>query len=202
VERNRIERLSIMQPKCIVIGASTGGPDALVELFSSLPPRWRCPILLVQHMPAEATGALAARLQKASGHDAFEAIDGIEVEPNRIYVAPGGFHMSVEVIKKKIVLRLDRSAPRNMVRPSADFLFETAALAFKRGCVAVVLTGMGRDGCDGAAAVQRHGGSVLAQSESSCAVYGMPKEVVENKLAVFVGTPEEIGIKLSGLMVE
>lgn len=190
----------IVRPRCVVIGASTGGPDALSQFFSALTPNWRCPLLLVQHMPAQATPALALRLQKASGHKACEATDGQEIEPNQVYVAPGDFHMTIDARGKETRLKLSKGPLRNMVRPSVDTLFESASVRFQRSLIAIVLTGMGRDGFDGCVSVKKMGGTIFAQSAQSSAVFGMPKEIIEHNLASFIGSPFEIGVRVRDLI--
>ena len=158
---------------CLVIGSSTGGPNALAELFSRLPAALPVPILVVQHMPAVFTPHLAERLTRESVLPVTEAADGMHPEAGHAYIAPGGRHLLVARDGARPVLRLDDSPPVNSCRPAADKLFASAQATFGRRVLAVVLTGMGEDGLDGARAVHEAGGRVLVQDEASSVVWGM-----------------------------
>lgn len=186
-------------PEVLVIASSTGGPNALVELFTLLKNPLPFPILITQHMPPIFTASLAERIGVHSGKVAKEAIHGEVIRPNQVYVAPGNFHMSLTGDRKKPQICLDQEAPRNFVRPCADFLFESAASLYGRGVLGVVLTGMGRDGADGAAAVKNNRGAVLIQNEESCVVFGMPGAVFEEGNYDFTGTAEGIAQKIISL---
>ena len=131
-------------------------------------------------MPAGFTGSLADRLDRASRLSVREALDTDRIDPRRALVAPGGRHLR---IRDNRATRLDDSAPVGALRPRADLTIEDAARVFGRDLLLVVLTGMGKDGLEGAQQVRRHGGRILAEAESSCVVYGMPRAIVEAGLA-------------------
>jgi two-component system, chemotaxis family, protein-glutamate methylesterase/glutaminase len=164
----------------VVIACSTGGPRALGELVPALPSPLAAGALVVQHMPPGFTGSLAARLDGASALGVREARHGDVLDPATVLVAPGGSHLRISDDRR---LRLSDDAPEGGLRPRADLTIHDAARLFGRRVVLVVLTGMGKDGLDGAAAVKRAGGRVLAEAESTCTVYGMPRAVAEAGLA-------------------
>lgn len=171
-----------VRPKVLVIGSSTGGPSALEKLFSTLIPPFNIPILITQHMPAIFTAALAERLGKILGvgkkiDEVREGRHGEKLLPNRIYVAPGDFHMSLKQDGEDVVIELDQGPPENFVRPAVDPLFRTAAKIFRSNTIGVVLTGMGSDGKLGADSIKSAGGTVIIQNRESCVVYGMPGAV-------------------------
>ncbi|NJL25665.1 MAG: chemotaxis-specific protein-glutamate methyltransferase CheB [Calothrix sp. SM1_5_4] len=163
----------------VVIASSTGGPNALEKLFSFIQGPLSAPILIAQHMPPLFTASLAERLARVSGLPVREAVAGETVRPGHVYIAPGDFHMRVVRGLNETSLALDQGAPRNSVRPAADYLFESAAAAFGRDVLGLVLTGMGADGRDGAVALKNAGCPVLAQDRESCVVFGMPAAVIE-----------------------
>ncbi len=174
--RVNIEQL---KPEVIVIGCSTGGPNALEQIFKELRPPICCPILIVQHMPAVFTASLASRLTAISGIETREAEHLEPLQPNRIYVAPGNFHMQLGKNETGVHILLDQGPLRNSVRPAVDPLFESAAQIFGSKCAAFVLTGMGDDGRSGAIAIKEARGAVMIQDKESCVVYGMPAKVEE-----------------------
>ena len=165
-------------PRAVVIGISTGGPMALHRLLPSLTACIPVPILIVQHMPAGFTEILAARLDKASALRVVEAVDG-PVRSGTVYLAPGGRHMRVETDSSgEIRVRSSDDPPEHNCRPSVDYLFRSAAKAYDGALLAVVMTGMGADGTQGAQLIRRRGGTVLAQDEASSVVFGMPREAI------------------------
>jgi two-component system chemotaxis response regulator CheB len=166
--------------RVVVIASSTGGPRALGELVPALPPTLGAGGLIVQHMPPGFTASLAARLDGAGALNVREASPGDALDPNTVLVAPGGSHLRLSHDRR---LRLADDAPEGGLRPRADFTIHDAARLFGRRVLLVVLTGMGKDGLDGARAVKRAGGRILAEAESTCTVYGMPRAVVEAGLA-------------------
>lgn len=166
-------------PQVIVVTSSTGGPQALIRLFSEVPPSAvNVPVLVVQHMPAAFTPILAEHITRATPWRAAEARPDEPLTRGEIRIAPGGRHMLVCNAAGTKRLRLTETAPVNFSRPSADVLFVSAAEAFGRGVLGVILTGMGNDGCQGAKAIAAAGGVVYAQDRDSSVVWGMPGAAV------------------------
>jgi two-component system chemotaxis response regulator CheB len=162
----------------VVIAASTGGPSALQTLFSALPAGLHAAMLVVQHIPRGFTQSLAERLDARSAIPVAEATDGEAVEPGRVIVAPAGIHSRLRRRGERVKLVLDEEPREALHRPSADVLMASAAAIYGPRAVGVVLTGMGSDGTDGLRAIQTAGGITLAESEETCAIYGMPKAAV------------------------
>jgi len=171
------------RPTLLAIGCSTGGPNALVELFARFPQAFDLPVVLVQHMPPIFTRMLAERLARGSKFAAAEAEDGKPLEPGKIHVAPGGKHMLLARNGATVVTRLNEDAPVNFCRPSVDPLFRSVAELYGRNALALVLTGMGEDGLEGARALRDAGGAVLAQDQETSVVWGMPGAVVKAGVA-------------------
>jgi len=162
----------------VTIGSSTGGPEALAQLVTTIPANFPAPILMVQHMPANFTRLLAERLSTRCALPVAEAVAGEAVVPGRIYLAPGGRHMALtRAAGGGVVVRLHDEAPVNHCRPAVDVLFDSAAELFGRRCLAMVLTGMGTDGAEGARKIHRAGGTVLIQDAATSVVWGMPGAV-------------------------
>jgi two-component system chemotaxis response regulator CheB len=170
-------------PRAVVIAASTGGPRALAHLLPALPARLGEGTLIVQHMPAGFTGSLAARLDKMSPLRVREAVLGDALEPGTALVAPGGSHLRLDGARQA---RLTDEAPVGGLRPRADLTIADVAAAWGERTLLVVLTGMGRDGAQGARAVRAAGGRVICEAAESCTVYGMPRAVIEDGLADLV----------------
>lgn len=172
-------RPMLLRPKMVVIGVSTGGPQALAKVFESLKGPLPFSILIVQHMPPTFTKSLAVSLNKKGGISVVEASDGDVLEPNTAYIAKGGVHMVLDHEEDfGFVVTTNHDPPVNSCRPSVDVLFKSAAPHFKKGeLISIIMTGMGRDGADGAAFVSQSGGYVVSQSEETCTIYGMPKSV-------------------------
>jgi two-component system chemotaxis response regulator CheB len=169
--------------EALFVGASTGGPPALRLFLTGLGQDWKLPIIIVQHMPATFTAILAEHLDKALPMKVMEAKDGMNVMPNHVYIAPGDYHLTVKGVMANATLRLDQSAPVNWCRPAVDPLFKSAADVYGGHALGVVLTGMGFDGRDGAAALRNAGANVFVQDETSSVVWGMPGAVAEAGLA-------------------
>jgi two-component system, chemotaxis family, protein-glutamate methylesterase/glutaminase len=167
----------------VAIGVSTGGPSALAELVSSLPPDFPLPVLIVQHMPPLFTKLLAGRLDANSRLRVHEAADGCPIERGHIYIAPGDYHMIATKGTAGMQIKLHQGAPENSCRPAVDALFRSLADAYGAGAIAVVLTGMGQDGLRGVRALKEKGAFVLAQDEASSVVWGMPGFVAKAGLA-------------------
>ncbi|MFT3997000.1 MAG: chemotaxis response regulator protein-glutamate methylesterase [Asticcacaulis sp.] len=170
----------------LLVGASTGGPPALRTFLAGLGPDWRIPILIVQHMPATFTAILAEHLDKALPQTVVEAQDGMSLKGSHIYIAPGDFHMTLKGTPGQPSIRLDQSAPVNWCRPAVDPLFKSGAELYGKNVVAVVLTGMGHDGRDGARALVDVNATVMVQDEKSSVVWGMPGAVAEAGLAELI----------------
>ncbi len=173
---------STSRRRLVAVGASTGGPQAVTALLSALPGDLAVPVAVVLHLPVEYTAAFARRLSEQTAFDVVEARDGLELRPGMVAIARGGIHLKVERDGQKLVAVLD-PGPVSTHRPSVDVLFESAARALGPAALAVVLTGMGRDGTAGARAIRDAGGAVLTEAESSCVVYGMPRAVREADLS-------------------
>ena len=169
--------------RLVVVGASTGGPQALTRLVTSLPADFPVPMALVLHIPAEYTGPFAERLDASGPLDVVEAYDGIPLQPGRVVVARGGMHLKVARRDGRLVGALDLAPLGTPHRPAVDVLFKSAADIVGVGVLGVVLTGMGDDGLSGARDIRAAGGRTLTEAESSCVVYGMPRAVVEGGLS-------------------
>lgn len=167
----------------VVIAVSTGGPTALNTLLTALPADLPVPVLVVQHMPATFTAILAQRLDNRCAMPVFEAVQGQQINSGTIYIAPGGWHLTVVGTSIAPKVRLTEDPAVNSCRPAADVLFGTAARTFAHPILGVVLTGMGIDGCQGAADIVAHAGSVIAQDPSTAVVGSMPSAVIEAGLA-------------------
>lgn len=163
----------------IVIGISTGGPNALREVFSNISPDLKQPIVVVQHMPAGFTAEFARSLNNICPLEVKEAADGDILRTGRILIAPGNFHVYLEQKSLATVVRLSDSEQRNGHRPSVDVLFESAAKIYQNRALGVIMTGMGRDGAAELAEMRRQGAWTLGQDEKSSVVYGMPKVAYE-----------------------
>ncbi len=167
----------------VVIGVSTGGPQALEQVIPRLPKDLQVPVLVVQHMPVMFTQLLAARLSAISKLRVVEAADGMPAEAGTVVIARGGHHLVVEARTGRRVLRLDDGPPENSCKPAADPLFRSAVDSWGSGVLAVVLTGMGRDGLAGCERVRAAGGAIVVQDRGTAVVWGMPGAVATAGLA-------------------
>jgi two-component system chemotaxis response regulator CheB len=168
----------------VVIGISTGGPQALKRLIPQLPADLPVPVLMVMHMPVGYTEMYAARLNELSLLEVREAAEGDEVKPGRVFLAPAGRHLSLKRDSNgKVVTHLDAKPFNTLHRPSVDVLFQSAAEVYGKRLLGVVMTGMGSDGKQGAAWIKAQGGLIFTEAESSCIVYGMPGVVMEAGLS-------------------
>lgn len=167
----------------LVIGVSTGGPNALAEFLPTIPRNFPVPIVVVQHMPAVFTQLLANRLNQLCPCPVREAAVIDRLQPGQILIAPGNQHLRIVSADGLPQIQLDDGPPVNSCRPAVDVLFHSASAVFGRGVLAVVLTGMGKDGLEGARAVKTGGGKVLAQDQETSVVWGMPRAVTEAGLA-------------------
>lgn len=167
----------------VAIGVSTGGPEALLKLFSSFPKEFDVPVVVVQHMPVAFTRILAERLSANTGLNIIEAVHGMRLDPGKIYIAPGNYHLTVKREGLPVKLLLDQRPHENSCRPSVDPLFRSVSETYGKNVLAVVLTGMGQDGCLGSEAIARNGGRIIVQDRDTSVVWGMPGAVVEAGLA-------------------
>src|SRR4030067_1135437 len=188
-EKNESPKKSIFH-KIIVIGSSTGGPRALQQVIPLFPSNLHAPVLVVQHMPAGFTKSLAERLNSQSMIKVIEASEGDILESGTVYIAPGDYHMTIKQQKingdMKDVIVLTKGEKVQGVRPSVDVLLNSVTPIFGQNSLGVILTGMGSDGTDGIRKLKLAGGKVMAEDESTCVVYGMPRSVIEQKLADYI----------------
>jgi two-component system, chemotaxis family, protein-glutamate methylesterase/glutaminase len=168
-------------PEMIAIGISTGGPNALRQVFSQISPHMNLPIIVVQHMPAGFTLEFANSLDKISPLEVKEAQNGDLLKPGRILIAPGDRHVEVEKRKLASIVSLSDAAPQNGHKPSAGVLFDSVSKNYKENCIAVIMTGMGRDGAAEIGGIHKQGGMTLAQDEDSSVVFGMPRVAIEKE---------------------
>lgn len=164
--------------RAIVIGASTGGPEALSRLLPIIAPVCPVPMFLVQHLPPDFTGYFASGLSRRCGSPVCEAAEGTITQPGVLYIAPGGKHLVLHNRGGQVIIGYSSSPPENGCRPAADVLFRSASVAYSGQVLAVVLTGMGRDGSKGAAVLKRAGAHVVVQDEATSVVWGMPGSTV------------------------
>ena len=176
----------------VVIGVSTGGPPVVQKILSALPADLPACILIAQHMPAAFTNPFAKRLDSVCKIGVTEAQDGDKFKTGHAYVCPGGKQLGIRMrgpLPEIFVAEEPRDA---LYKPSANVLFETAGKAMGRRTLGVILTGMGSDGCEGSKVLKEKGGCLIAQNEASCVVYGMPKAIVDNKLANLILDVDDI----------
>ncbi|HZK42812.1 MAG TPA: chemotaxis response regulator protein-glutamate methylesterase [Syntrophomonadaceae bacterium] len=190
--------------KIVVIGTSTGGPKALHQVIPNLPKNIDAAILIVQHMPPGFTKSLAERLDSISNIRVKEAEDNEVIVPGCAYIAPGDYHLFVkakDIFKTKhLYVSLNQLPPFGGHRPSADLMFSSVVEQFWGHTIGVIMTGMGRDGAEGLAQIKDHGGLTIAEHESSCIVYGMPKAAVQTDKVDEVVPLENISEKILQLL--
>ena len=172
--------------KIVAIGTSTGGPSALINVFNKFPEKFPSPVLVVQHMPEGFTTAFSKRLNDSSSLNVKEAEDGDDVLPGHGYVAPGHSHMNIVKKGDKYKIRVFKADKVSGHMPSIDVLFNSVAEYAGDRSVAVIMTGMGKDGAEGLLKIKGKGGYTIAQNEETSVVYGM------NRVAVEIGAVEEI----------
>jgi len=169
-------------PKVVAIGSSTGGPAALMQVFSAFPVAPQCSFVVAQHMPAGFTRGFAERIDRLTRLRAVEAEGGEPLSPGTVLIAPGGKHLELESRAGRIVTRLVATDTRDKYTPSVDRLFESAAKHVGADLLAVVLTGMGDDGRSGVRSVNLAGGQVIAEAESTAVIFGMPQQAIRTGL--------------------
>lgn len=179
--------------RIVAIGTSTGGPVALQEVLTHIPKNFPLPIVLIQHMPSTFTPAFAERLNKICQIAVKEAQDGDVLVPGTAFLAPGGKQMLIEVQRGGAHIRIIEAQPGQTYKPSVDVTFSSVANAYEGDVLAVILTGMGADGREGARLLKQKGATVWAQDEASCVIYGMPAAVVEAGLADRVVSLKDVG---------
>lgn len=184
----------------LLIGCSTGGPDALSRVLSELPGTLRVPVLVVQHMPPLFTTMFAERLDRASPLTVREALEGDVPRAGEVLVAPGGYHLRVRRTAGEVRAHLDEGPQENFCRPAVDALFRSAAEAYGGAATALILTGMGSDGLIGCRLLAEQGARVVVQDEASSVVWGMPGAVATAGLAHDVLPLEDIAGKLTALL--
>ncbi|KRL37589.1 protein-glutamate methylesterase/protein-glutamine glutaminase [Liquorilactobacillus uvarum] len=177
--------------RALVIGASTGGPRALLTIIRSLPVATKVPIFIVQHMPKGFTSSFAQRMNQETNISVCEAEDGMIID-RKVYLCPGDYHMTLKDGK----IRLNQKPKLHGTRPAVDYLFTSAAQIYRRNLVAVLLTGMGKDGTVGMRDIQENGGYTIAQNKETCVVFGMPRNAVENHVVNEVLDLDSIGRKI------
>jgi len=173
----------LSRPDAVVIGVSTGGPTALIDIFSQFKTPLAVPMFIVQHMPPKFTDLLAKRLAGLGPIPVKEAEHGEVAQAGVVYMAPGGFHLHLERMGSRVVMHTSQEPPENSCRPAADVLFRTAAKIYKNKLLGVVLTGMGSDGLRGAQEIVEAGGVMVVQDQESSVIWGMPGAVAKANLA-------------------
>lgn len=186
----------------VVIGASTGGPQAVTQVIEYIPPELPVSVLIAQHMPAGFTASFADRLDSVSGMHVVEGQEGQEVRVGSVYVAPGGRHMVLSGDRGHPFIRLQESVPEKAVRPSVDVLMRSVVEIAGSHTVGVLLTGMGSDGVAGLEEVRLAGGYTIAQDEPSCTVFGMPRVAIQRGIVDVVLSPAEIPAAIERAIVE
>jgi two-component system chemotaxis response regulator CheB len=176
----------------VAIGVSTGGPPVVQKILSALPADLQACILIAQHMPATFTGPFAKRLDAACKISVSEAVDGDKFRRGHAYVCPGGMHIGVRMRGPMPEVQVSEEPKDAIYKPTVNLLMETAGKGMGQRTLGVMLTGMGSDGCEGARVLRAKGGYLIAQSEATCVVYGMPKAVVDEGLANQVVDADDI----------
>jgi two-component system chemotaxis response regulator CheB len=194
---NRGQKTSRLRKfNALVIGASTGGPKALVHLVSRLPESIKIPVFIVQHMPKGFTTSLADRMDKESLVRVVEAKDNMPIVPGTVYLAPGDYHM----VLTKGRIKLDEGDKIHGVRPAVDHLFNSATEIYGENLLGVILTGMGKDGADGMVKIKEKGGYNIVQNKETCTVYGMPGSAVAKGVVDQILSLEDISQAINGMV--
>ncbi len=186
---------SVHHVEVVIIGTSTGGPAALQTIFKQIPANFSKPIVIVQHMPGSFTKAFAERLNRISALTVSEAQQGDRLKPGHVYVAPGGMQLMIDR-RNGGSIHIHESDERISYRPSVDIALASAAKHYGRNALAIILTGMGSDGKEGADLLKQAGGTVWAQDEASCVIFGMPMAVIKAGLVENIFPLDDIGPKI------
>ncbi len=187
------------RPRILAVGCSTGGPQALFQLFKDVKPSIGLPVVITQHMPATFTKILAEHINRATGWPANEASNGDTLRPGEILVAPGDYHMVVEASGAGHVVKLNQEPPENFCRPAVDPMFRSVVKCFGGSALGVILTGMGQDGLRGSQTLADAGGLVLAQDEATSVVWGMPGAVATAGICEAVLPIDKLGDHVTGM---
>src|SRR6185295_9232496 len=191
----------LLPPRVLVVGSSTGGPQALQVLIRGLSPVLaKLPVVITQHMPPTFTTILAEHLGRTANRPSQEGVHGDLLKPGHLYIAPGGKHMKLQRKADSVMIALDDGPPIHFCKPSMDPLFISAAAAVGAGLLGVVLTGMGVDGAEGTSVIAAAGGGVIAQDESTSVVWGMPGASAHTGLCSAVLPIDDIAPKVIKLM--
>ena len=182
--------------EAVCIGTSTGGPNALAEVFKTFPASFHLPVFIVQHMPPVFTAMLAERLNGRGSIKFHEGAEGMRVESGHAYVAPGGKHMEVRKMGLSKILHLQDEPPENSCRPAVDVLFRSVVAVYGANILGVVMTGMGQDGLRGCEIIRERGGQVVVQDEASSVVWGMPGYVAQAGYADAVVPLDQIAAEI------
>lgn len=197
----QLRPFSLVRPRILTIGSSTGGPQALMSLFPQISPALdTIPVLITQHMPPTFTTILAEHLGRVTSRVSKEGAEGDIVKPGVIYVAPGTHHMTVREKDGNVVIHLDDGERVNFCKPAVDPLFQSVSNIYGNATLAVVLTGMGQDGAAGGKVIADKGGSVIAQDEASSVVWGMPGATAAAGACSAVLPLNSIGPKITALL--
>ena len=195
-----LHKPSSFKPEVLAIGSSTGGPQALFKLFETLKDSVRVPIFITQHMPATFTAILAEHIQRVSGVECAEGRDHERVTPNRIYLAPGEYHMVIDGDSRGPFIRINQDPPENYCRPAVDPMFRSIAKLYGVKALSVVLTGMGKDGKLGGQTIIDAGGTVIAQDEPTSVVWGMPGAAATAGICSAVLPLDQIAPKITKML--
>ena len=188
------------KPRILVVGSSTGGPQALFTFFKGLNGKLPIPALITQHMPPNFTKILAQHLTKSAGLPAEEAEDGDLLRPGHIYVAPGDYHMQVQEVDKVAKITLNQGPPENYCRPAVNPMLRSVAQLYGSNVLVVILTGMGYDGMEGGKDIVAAGGTIIAQDEATSVVWGMPGAVASTGLCTSVLPIDELAPYVAAFM--
>lgn len=182
--------------KAVVVGSSTGGPQALTELFMNMVPPLPVPVFIAQHMPSPFTNALAKRLSAQSRHDIIEAKDGDPIVNGRVYIGQGGLHLKMG----DGVVHVCPDAGESLYQPSADVLASSAFEIYGKNILAIMLTGLGRDGTKEFTKIRKAGGWTIAQDSATCTVFGMPRSLIEAGGACETLPPKSIAHRIEEIL--
>lgn len=178
--------------RAVVLGISTGGPNALMQCIPKLPADFPLGMAVVQHMPPRFTQSMAERINSVSQLTVKEAENGEPLEPGKVLIAPGGQHMMFDHSGNTVVVRITAEPAHSLYKPCADIMMLSAVEVIRGPLLGLIMTGMGKDGLEGLKAIKKNGGVVVAQDEDSCVVYGMPKAAVDEGIADYVVSLDNI----------